>query len=85
MIEYLKICRIDHWLKNVFIVFGHIVALVLYFDMELEGYFVVNALLSLIPACLIASAYYILNEILDAPVRRPSIRQRKTAEFRLEK
>lgn len=67
MIEYLKICRIDHWLKNVFIVFGHIVALVLYFDMELEGYFVVNALLSLIPACLIASAYYILNEILDAP------------------
>ena len=67
MLEYLKICRIDHWLKNVFIVFGHAVALVLYYKLEPPPEFVANAVLSLIPVCLIASSYYILNEILDAP------------------
>lgn len=67
LIEYLKICRIDHWLKNIFIVFGHAVALVLYFKLEIDAAFITNACLSLIPVCLIASAYYILNEILDAP------------------
>lgn len=67
MIEYLKICRIDHWLKNIFIVFGHAVALVFYFGLEPDAAFFRNALLSLVPACLIASSYYILNEILDAP------------------
>lgn len=67
MVEYLKICRPDHWLKNIFIVFGHVVAwaLVLNFSMNME--LVRLAVLSLIPACLIASANYILNEILDAP------------------
>ncbi len=67
LIEYLKICRIDHWLKNIFIVFGHAVALVLYFELEPPSGFFLNAFLSLIPACFVASAYYILNEILDAP------------------
>ncbi len=67
LLEYLKICRIDHWLKNIFIVFGHAVALVLYYGLEPPGDFVPNALLSLLPVCLVASAYYILNEILDAP------------------
>lgn len=67
MIEYLKVARIDHWLKNIFIVFGHAVAVVLVLNMEVTGDVVMNAFLSLIPACLIASANYILNEILDAP------------------
>lgn len=61
MIEYFKICRVGHWLKNIFILFGHVVALVL------SPGLILNALLSLAPACLIASSYYILNEILDAP------------------
>ena len=67
MIEYIKICRIDHWLKNTFILFGHVVALVLYYDLDLPPGFLLNAFLSLLPACLVASSYYILNEILDAP------------------
>jgi decaprenyl-phosphate phosphoribosyltransferase len=67
MIEYLKVARIDHWLKNIFIVFGHAVAVVLVLDLEITGAVVWQAGLSLIPACLIASANYILNEILDAP------------------
>lgn len=67
VIEYLKIWRPDHWLKNVFIVFGHLVAVTLVLDFEVSWPQVWTAVLSLVPACLIASANYILNEILDAP------------------
>ena len=61
MVEYLKICRPDHWLKNIFIVFGHVVAWSLVLDYALEWELARLALLSLIPACLVASANYILN------------------------
>ncbi len=72
-IHYLRVMRIDHWLKNVFILFGHMVALGL-----LPGLLVWERIptiawavfFSLIPACLVASANYILNEILDAPFDR---------------
>ncbi len=67
MVEYLKICRPDHWLKNIFIVFGHAVAWALVLDFAFNAELVRVALLSLVPACLVASANYILNEILDAP------------------
>jgi 4-hydroxybenzoate polyprenyltransferase len=67
MLEYFKICRPEHWLKNVFILFGHVVAWALVLNFQWDARLVGVALLSLIPACLIASANYILNEILDAP------------------
>jgi decaprenyl-phosphate phosphoribosyltransferase len=67
MLEYLKIARPDHWLKNIFILFGHVVAWALALDFQWDMKLVGVALLSLIPACFIASANYILNEILDAP------------------
>lgn len=72
MFEYLKVLRPDHWLKNVFILFGHAVAIALLpgevpQDM---GRLVLLIVLSFIPACLIASANYIINEILDAPFDR---------------
>ena len=70
MIDYLKVCRIDHWLKNVFIVFGHSVALVLVPAVHADARTISLAALSLLPACLIASANYVLNEILDAPFDR---------------
>lgn len=70
MLEYIKVCRLDHWLKNVFIVFGHAVALVLVASVHLDAATLGRAALSLLPACLIASANYILNEILDAPFDR---------------
>ena len=72
MIEYLKVLRLDHWLKNVFIFFGHLVAIALVpagvpqSKLELAS----RIVLSLVPACLIASANYIINEILDAPFDR---------------
>jgi 4-hydroxybenzoate polyprenyltransferase len=70
VIDYLKVCRIDHWLKNIFIVFGHAVAFVLVPAVHADGPTAALAAYSLVPACLIASANYILNEILDAPFDR---------------
>ena len=67
--EYLRVLRLDHWLKNVFILFGHFVGVAL---LELEPSWTLAgmALFSFLPACLVASANYILNEILDAPFDR---------------
>ena len=70
VLEYLKIARPDHWLKNVFIVFGHAVAWTLVPGVEPDSRTMALAVFSLVPACLIASANYILNEILDAPYDR---------------
>jgi decaprenyl-phosphate phosphoribosyltransferase len=72
MIEYVKVLRIDHWLKNIFIFFGHLVALAL-LPTEVPqntATIVSRIFLSLIPACLVASANYVINEILDAPFDR---------------
>jgi decaprenyl-phosphate phosphoribosyltransferase len=78
MIEYLRVMRPDHWLKNIFIIFGHLVAIALLAfpfggaapELTVTGQTLIMAALSLIPACFIASANYILNEILDAPFDR---------------
>ncbi|MBP7948781.1 MAG: UbiA family prenyltransferase [Verrucomicrobiales bacterium] len=70
MLEYLRVCRPDHWLKNVFILFGHAAAVVLVPGVWQGMPTLLWALFSLVPACLIASANYILNEILDAPFDR---------------
>lgn len=70
MSDYLRVARIDHWLKNVFILFGHVVAVALPLSLRVDGEILRLAALSLIPACLLASANYILNEILDAPYDR---------------
>jgi decaprenyl-phosphate phosphoribosyltransferase len=83
MIEYVKVLRLDHWLKNVFIFFGHLVAIALLPEEvpQKTPEIVLRMVLSLIPACLIASANYIINEILDAPFDRvhPTKRLRPVA------
>lgn len=69
MLDYLKVLRPDHWLKNIFIFFGHLVAIVL-LQLAVTPELGLKIFLSLIPACLVASANYIINEILDAPFDR---------------
>lgn len=66
---YVSVMRPDHWLKNIFIVFGHAAAVVL-LDLSLTPELLLLAAFSLLPACLVASANYIINEILDAPFDR---------------
>lgn len=85
MSDYLKVARIDHWLKNVFILFGHVVAVALPLGLRVDGGILALVALSFIPACLLASANYILNEILDAPYDRlhPTKKDRPVAAGRV--
>jgi len=85
VIEYLRVLRPDHWLKNVFVIFGHLVAIVL-LALPVNVSLIAHAFFSLVPACLIASANYILNEILDAPFDRvhPTKRSRSVAAGRVQ-
>ena len=76
-VPYLKLLRADHWFKNVFMLPGTAIAMVLT-GAPLD---IVKLLVGIASACLIASANYVLNEWLDAdfdrfhPVKkdRPSV------------
>lgn len=63
--NYIKIARPDHWVKNVFILPGLVIAFLLASDDVSEG-FILNIILGFIATCLIASANYVINEWLDA-------------------
>jgi decaprenyl-phosphate phosphoribosyltransferase len=66
---YLEVARPDHWVKNVFMILG--VLLAFFYQPEtpslrLAGSFAV----ALAAVCLVASSNYALNELLDAPTDR---------------
>ncbi len=60
---YIQIARIDHWIKNIFVLPGAALAVILV-DVSLSMA-VVPTLIGLLSVCLIASANYVLNEWLD--------------------
>ncbi|MEE9448116.1 MAG: UbiA prenyltransferase family protein [Arenicellales bacterium] len=65
LLPYIKIARIDHWFKNVFMLPGVLVAM--YLDHNLIGaHLIWPLLLGLLVAGLVASSNYVINEILDA-------------------
>jgi 4-hydroxybenzoate polyprenyltransferase len=63
-----KIARTDHWVKNVFVLPGIVVA------MSVEPWtgrgLAVRVIAGMLSVCLVASSNYILNEVLDAPYDR---------------
>lgn len=64
--DYLDIARPSHWVKNVFILPGLILAF--FFDPgALSPGLGWRILIGMVSACLVASSNYVLNEILDAP------------------
>ena len=64
--DYIRLARPDHWFKNIFLLPGVIVAL--FFSPDHKSFaLLIPVLWGLGVACLIASSYYVLNEILDAP------------------
>ena len=63
---YIKIARLDHWFKNVFMIPGFIVAF--YAQPELLVPSVVGRIiLAFLSVGLVASSNYVINELLDAP------------------
>ena len=65
---YLRVARIDHWFKNIFLLAGSLMALLCPPNglPSLRTFFVRTSLAFFL-ACLASSANYIINEILDAP------------------
>lgn len=74
---YIRIARPDHWFKNVFMVLGVLLA-VFYDPRALELRHLGALLVGVLATCLIASANYVINELLDGPLDRlhPSKRTR---------
>lgn len=66
LLGHLRIARADHWVKNVFVLPGIVVAL----SLERDKWSTLNPftlLTGFAAICLIASSNYVLNEVLDAP------------------
>jgi decaprenyl-phosphate phosphoribosyltransferase len=63
---HLEIARIDHWIKNVFVLPGIVVALSLE-PAQLTYSLFIHIFVGLLSICLIASSNYVINEVIDAP------------------
>lgn len=63
--NYIKIARPDHWIKNLFIIPGIIVAFLI-FGIDFSTGFILRFLAGMFATCLISSANYVINEWLDA-------------------
>jgi decaprenyl-phosphate phosphoribosyltransferase len=66
---HLLIARADHWVKNVFVLPGIIVAASIDRSV-LNSLLPRRVIIGLLSVCLISSSNYVLNEILDAPYDR---------------
>ena len=81
---HLEICRFDHWIKNIFVLPGLLIAISIYpqvFSLRL----CVSIVLGFLAAGLVASSNYVINEILDAPfdALHPTKRLRPTPAGRV--
>lgn len=65
MKKYIKIMRIDHWIKQLFILPGFICALYLG-KYNINSNIIIKLLIGILATSLIASANYVINEYLDA-------------------
>jgi 4-hydroxybenzoate polyprenyltransferase len=66
---YIEIARPDHWFKNVFMLFGVMLAY-FYVASELSLLSPLTLILAFAATCLIASSNYVINEVLDAATDR---------------
>ncbi|MCI0413255.1 UbiA family prenyltransferase [bacterium] len=66
---YLKVARIDHWFKNIFMVLGMIVAIAQN-DIVVTLPLILKYSFAVLLACFVSSANYVINEIWDAEFDR---------------
>ncbi|HZB88056.1 MAG TPA: UbiA family prenyltransferase [Terracidiphilus sp.] len=66
---HVRIARLDHWVKNVFVLPGIVVALTLN-HLPLSWELLGRSLLGLLAVGLVASSNYVINELCDAPFDR---------------
>lgn len=63
---YVKIARPDHWIKQLFIIPGILIAILLVEDVSFDMDFLISIAIGFLGTCFIASANYVINEYLDA-------------------
>jgi decaprenyl-phosphate phosphoribosyltransferase len=82
--DYIRIARIDHWFKNIFIFPG--VAVAIYFTRTAPGDILLPLLLGFLSVCLVASANYVINEWLDREFdqHHPSKQSRPAAQGQIK-
>lgn len=66
LMPYVRLARPDHWVKNVFVLPGVVVALSVD-PGTLRNISITAVLCGIISVCLISSSNYVINEVLDAP------------------
>lgn len=81
---HLEICRFDHWIKNVFILPGLLIAISVY-PQSISLHLIYSIVIGFLAAGIIASSNYVINEILDAPfdALHPTKRLRPTPAGRV--
>ncbi len=77
LLAYVRMMRIDHWVKNVFVFPGILIAL----SLEPHRINPIDLAIGLLAVCLISSSNYVINELLDASSDRfhPAKLQRPAA------
>jgi len=65
MITYLRVARLDHWFKNIFMLVG-IFAAIGYGNVSITPSLILKSTLAFILVCVVSSVNYIINEIADA-------------------
>src|SRR5258706_335604 len=63
--DYFAIARPEHWIKNIFMLLGAMLAFLLHLII-LDFEFIRTLAVGVIATCLLASSNYVINEILDA-------------------
>src|SRR5579859_6185426 len=63
---HIAIARPDHWVKQVFVLPGIVLALASS-SLKVTGHTWLSIVLGLVAVCLVSSSNYVINEVLDAP------------------
>ena len=66
---HLAIMRMDHWVKNVFVLPGILIPLVVD-PAHWDSHLLLRIVIGFASVCLITSSNYVINEVLDAPFDR---------------
>lgn len=66
IMSYIRIARPDHWIKNIFIMPGLVLAVILGDKTIGVTDFIIKLITGFFATCFIASANYVINEWLDA-------------------
>ena len=77
--QYVRLARIDHWFKNIFMLPGTLLAMMLA-NLSVQSA-IVPTIIAVLSVCFLASANYVINEWLDAPYDRhhPTKKDRPSA------